>query len=115
MSPWRQWRRGWLLIVVPYLLIITVATLAGIQYQHSIDVGCRRQRDDRTALRALVVKAYTPQSSSTLDLSKIAGFDELDPATQRYLENLSTALNSSGGTVAQREQAALDIIPPINC
>lgn len=111
MNPWQ--RRGWLLIVVPYLLIVAVATWAGVQYQHSLDIGCHRQRDDRTALRALVVKAYQP-SSPGLDLATIQGFDELDPATQSYLRNLSAAINA-GGNTANREQDALATIPPITC
>jgi hypothetical protein len=108
-------RRRHLLIVVPYVLIVLTASFSSWQlHQRQVD-ACHERREDRTVLRALVVQAYSG-TVNPLDLTKVAGFGDLDDATQQYLSNLSAAINAGGtGGRDQAKQQALDTIPPITC
>lgn len=103
-----------LLIIGPYVLVVLLASFGALRFQQQQTEECHHTRDSRTALRALVVRAYSSSTSSGLDLTKVSGFAELDAATQHYLTNLSTAINTNGNR-DQAEQAALDTIPPITC
>lgn len=116
MSPirrmWHGTKWGRLLIIGPYIAV--VLTASGVTWRlHDNQIhSCHQRRDDRTVLRALVTQAYT-SNSGQLDLTRIAGFDDLDPATKSYLANLSHAISTGGDSNAKK--AALDLIPPITC
>lgn len=117
MSPirrmWHGTKWGRLLIVGPYIAV--VLTSAGVTWRlHDQQVrSCHQRRDDRTVLRALVVKAYST-STPTFDLTNVPGFSDLDNPTRQYLTNLSVAINSSSNR-DQTEKAVINIIPPITC
>jgi len=102
-----------LLIIGPYVLLVFLASFGAWRFQQQQTVECHHNRDNRTALRALVVKAYS-STTPALDLTSVEGFDKLDPATQHYLSNLSVAITSNGNR-EQAKDAALDTIPPITC
>lgn len=109
-----RWRS--LLIIGPYLLVVAASFLGFRHTENVRDQDCLKARDGRTVLRQLVVEATTP--GRAIDLTHVPGFDELDPAMQTYLTNLSAGLNATNQpstTAVPLRDRLLVLIPPLEC
>lgn len=108
-----RWRS--LLIVAPYLLVVAASFFGFRHIENVRNQDCLKARDGRTVLRQVVVEATKP--GRAIDLTHVPGFDNLDPAMQTYLTNLSAGLNgpSETATTVPLRDRLLDLIPPINC
>lgn len=82
-------------ILVPYLLVMSVAAGGLWGIRNAQTTACHRQNANRAVLRQVVDVATAPASAAggPVDLTKIPGFDALDVHTQAYLTNLSNLLS----------------------
>lgn len=87
--------------------VFTTGAIAGQAQQQ-----CSDRLDGRAALRATVTEAFRPGTPT--DFSSIPSFAELDPATQRFLNDLAALLSSAEGRTEVRDRI-LETIPPIDC
>lgn len=110
------WCRRHLLIILPYLLVVAIFAVGLHVLEGQSHQRCIERRDDRTALRQVVVISTQGTGASGVDLTKIDGFDDLDPQTQDYLRALSAAISSSNpaSRTGLRDQL-LEQLPPITC
>ena len=107
----RHWK-----IVGPYLLIVAVF-FGGL---HAVEAEghqrCLDRQADRGVLRQIVEISTQSTNGVVIDLTKVPGFDELDPQQQTYLRNLSEGLSHSTPTSRQAlHDQLLAQLPPINC
>ena len=112
--------RRWLYLILVGYLVLAVATgisLAGVRRSQSQD--CRSRQEARVAVREVAVTLRTLVVSSgqnRLDLSKVPGFDQLDPATRAFFSTLSAPAPSDWQTEALTTiDASLDKLPPLEC
>lgn len=118
MSPYStpmSHRKRLALILGPYIGLVLVMSLGFYVIERSQNHACNQRATDRNVLRQVVDVATTPGRSSD-DLTKINGFDELDPQTRTYMRNLSIAVSSvpPPGKQTLHDQL-LALLPPINC
>lgn len=111
------WLRQHWMILGPYLLVVVVACGSSFfairGFQHRDEVACQDRRDGRQVLREVVIKATEP--GQRVDLTKIPGFADLDPATRTYISNLSAGLNVSTPDQIPLRDRLLALIPPLDC
>jgi hypothetical protein len=82
--------------LVIFDLVVSVLSVVAIIIVRDVQVSeCDHARDNRTVLRTVVDIATTPTGGGTVDLTKIAGFSDLDPPTQTYLRNLSAGISKA--------------------
>lgn len=109
-----------LFVVGPYLLVILVGVLGfrALEGQQadlkSESVSrCFDRQADRTVLRKLVELATTPSAGGGVgDLTKLDGFDELDPATQRFFENIVSGMRQATSSSDPTDPSSSTSIPP---
>ena len=103
------------LIVGPYVLIVLVF-FAGVRGLEAQDHKACVQRSNLNETVRAVVNTAVPNASGPVDLTKIAGFDQLDESTQAYLVNLSNALSKANppGEPSLHDRL-LALIPPVDC
>lgn len=112
-------RRRWssLLIFAPYLLVVAASFFGFRHIENVRNQDCLKARDGRAVLRQVVVEATKP--GRAIDLTHVPGFDDLDPAMQAYLSNLSAGLNGptdqTATTVVPLRDRLLALVPPIEC
>lgn len=94
-------------------LALTVAFGYGLhEVQQLNEVRCEDRRDGREALRAVVIESF--RSSSRTDFAAVPSFADLDPETQRFLNDLAE-LQSQSPSRAEFRDRILETIPPIEC
>lgn len=110
----KWWQR--FLIIGPYLLVVAVGFLGLRGAEHESHQRCLDRQADRAVLRQVVEISTQTSGTTSMDLTKVPGFDELDQHTQDYLRSLSELLTSAGPTSRQslRDQL-LAKLPPITC
>lgn len=105
-------RYAWQRRLVAYIIVVSCfgGCLVLIQrnYQADLARSCADRSSGRQVLRGLVVTAY---SQAPPDYSRIPSYAELDPATQRFLTDLSSASTRQTG----RLDEALAKVPEIRC
>lgn len=95
-------------VVAPFLLVIGVSGVV-------VHKQCVDRQDDRQVLRQVVIVSTTSASSS-LDLTRIPGFDRLDETTKTFVRNLSAAIAaSSPSTRKALQDELLGQLPTIDC
>jgi len=103
------------MVVGAYALIILVGFAGFRKIEDDRAESCQSTKAGRAALRTVIDIATTP-SGGPVDLTKIEGFDQLDPSTQAYLSNLSAALTRANmpGQPTLHDRL-LAQAPPIDC
>ena len=104
------------MIVLPYLLVVAVF-FGGL---HAVEAEghqrCLDRQADRSVLRQVVEIATQSTDGVVIDLTKVPGFDQLDPNQQVYLRNLSEGLSHSTPDSRQAlHDQMLAKLPPIIC
>lgn len=102
----------WVWQVLAYLAVTGAFGYTLTEIRDTNAVQCADRRDGREALRATVTEAFRPGTPT--NFSAIPSFADLDPATQRFLNDLADAL-ASGSSRTEVRDRILESIPPIEC
>lgn len=85
----RRWRAA---VVVAYIGVVGAAYVGLTEVAHRQEADCRQTNDTNRVVRQLVDEALAPSGAAAVDLSRVAGFDQLDTRTQAYLVALGAQL-----------------------
>lgn len=105
-------RRYNLFVVASLAISLALVIAATVFVPRFVDARCQDRQDGRNALRATVERAYEPGAPT--DFTAIPSYADLDPATQRFLDDLALAI-SEGGDGEEVRDSILESIPPIEC
>lgn len=130
----RVWSTGYRPVPLISVVILYVATIAGLGYTHHqsnelahqaarverlMDQNCPDRRDAREASRvvALAVRTIIATTGQPMDYSQIPGYDDVEPGIKQFLVNLSATTDASGfRESALRElDRALQGLDPVIC
>lgn len=102
---WRAWFAGLLVVVVSLGVLGVQAVRAS---EERARLACETREDYRHVIREIVDYVSRPRGS--MDLTGFPGFDQLDPATQGYFENITAALAANSG---DGNQELRDFVTPL--
>ena len=115
----RRWTRLVVKVLAVFIaidLLVSVGTVSALVAVRYVQIeGCRRSRDERSAMRKVVDIATAP-SGGPVDLTRIEGFDALDESSKTWVRNLSAKL-AAGNTPGQPSlhDQLIAQLPDIDC
>lgn len=107
------------LTVAIVLVVVSVLGNAGaVLWSSDANEDARRDNCEKVAaaveiVERVIVTATEPGGS--IDLTRIAGFEQLDPATQVWVRNVAAATGGGEDRPNPRREALLALIPETEC